>query len=369
MAARMGVVSVAIGALVLSTQACEAAGHGGRSGGYASARPMYHAGRSSFAMRPAMGYRSFRGTGAWSRWSRPSRPYGLSANREDYALRFSRAFSGRPPVAASTGAHGYTGTGPVPYASVPDERGQHWARWRDRRLITDSSVVILGGYYYSGYCADSAGPDVYPAVYSDYGSGPQYIYDPDADALDQPDTPDYSSGYQPFTTRDSDSGPASTPEGDQGDVAPGSYQDAFVDIEHAWSTGQYSMLAGHLDDDDGKVAVLIEGRYAYSVSTPDFGKITRDALSGLKTVSFKFTTVRTAVDGDVTAFGTHIYRAEADSTAPAAPDGGAPVAANPNSNESTPDLRTMYVSYTLHNRNDHWYITEVDTSSQPLTHS
>jgi hypothetical protein len=171
------------------------------------------------------------------------------------------------------------------------------------------------------------------------------------------------------------------------------------------------LIRKHLRDADTKISVLIKKQYSYSIASDDFADITRDAINRLDTISFKFTRLRKADDGDVTAYGVHVYRAtKGDETADAGAtsdktepfDADAPVDAGSDTaaaaasaatdgdtavDSGTPpdasvasdtahsdtgasagskDIKTIYVSYTLRKRDDQWYIVLVDSSPNKL---
>ena len=87
----------------------------------------------------------------------------------------------------------------------------------------------------------------------------------------------------------------------------GSYQAAFGDIALAWKDGSVAPLRKHIRDNDTKIGVSLKGKYSYSIASSDYVQITRDALDRLQTNSFEFTRIRKAKNGDVTAYGKHVY--------------------------------------------------------------
>jgi hypothetical protein len=90
----------------------------------------------------------------------------------------------------------------------------------------------------------------------------------------------------------------------------------------------------------------------------------------LNTVSFKFTALQKAKNGDITAYGTHIYRPENSG------GDGEIVAFDPDSSPSDGDTdgedtgngtnKTVYVSYTLRHGDTGWYITSINSATHPL---
>lgn len=132
----------------------------------------------------------------------------------------------------------------------------------------------------------------------------------------------------------------------------GSPQAAFADIERAWTRRDPAPLRRHVRDGDANVSVAQDGKYAYSLTSRDFLRLTRAALGRLDTVSFRFTRLRRAASGDVTAFGRHLYRVNR-----AAPRTHAPAGIV---------RKTVYVSYTLRRRGARWFIVGVGSSLTPL---
>ena len=153
-----------------------------------------------------------------------------------------------------------------------------------------------------------------------------------------------------------------------------SYQAAFADIERAWTDGNLDLIKNHLRSSDTKVSVFLSSKYKYSLDSTDFGQITRDAFDRLDTVSFQFTRLRKAKNGDVTAFGKHVYRVASSSNKAdgAASDNTVPFDSATPGADGTADApsagveKTVYVSYTLRHGADGWYITAVNSSTDPL---
>jgi hypothetical protein len=248
-------------------------------------------------------------------------------------------------------------------------------------------------------------------VYSNYSGLPEYISDPGSIVMSQPYDPEYATTSQPYYSDPSQAAqptmvtynqnnyntnnyylqtPAAQPDAPSASDTPkhtsfeaGSYQAAFTDIEKAWVDGNIDLIQSHLRDSDTKVSVNLKGKYAYSISSDDFAKITRDAFSDLNTVSFEFTRLRKAKNGDVTAYGTHTYLAvtqasEPTSSAPSAStktsstDDTATVPFDqPDSSSSASTAgsvvsKKVYVSFTLRQSDSQWYIVSVDSSTSPL---
>lgn len=111
---------------------------------------------------------------------------------------------------------------------------------------------------------------------------------------------------------------------------------ALADIRSAWMSGRLDLLDRHVSD-SRDIAILLDGRYDYSVSPDDYVEMTEDALGEMDTVSFVWDKVRTRGDGDVTAFATHTYRTRGST-------------------------HRVHVSYTLDRAGSYYFITEVGSS-------
>jgi hypothetical protein len=243
-----------------------------------------------------------------------------------------------------------------------------------------------------------------------YGGFPSYIYQPGPGitVLGDPNYPRYDTSYMPFTTPvyqvtyNQYNYYTSSPEAaeaiqDGGNHAKralksayseDTYQAAFADIEQAWSTNNIGLIRKHLRDKDTKISVLLNRKYSYSISSDDFAQITRDAMKKLDTVSFKFTRLRKAANGDVTAYGIHVYQpaavAENDnaddtvafdthatsSSDSSSDDNEGTSGSTENSADAQPGAhKVMYVSYTLRKGDDGWVIVLVDSSKNKLVPS
>jgi len=258
-------------------------------------------------------------------------------------------------------------------------------------VYTDGPT-LLGGYYYGNYCASQYGNNCYPSAFSYYSGFPGYIYNPSVIVLSQPYAPDYTTPYMPFYAPtyqvsynennyyvSNDDAVDSIQEGGDSakraikDAFPStSYQAAFADIERAWNEGNIELIRKHLRDSDTKVAVSLKSKYRYSIASSDLEQITKDAFDRLSTDTFKFSRLRKAKNGDVTAFAKHTYHGQDDaSSQTASADGTVPfdTSAPPDakSDSSEDSAKTVYVSYTLRKRDDMWYIIGVDSSTSPLT--
>jgi len=275
--------------------------------------------------------------------------------------------------------------------NVRDDRGFHDPGHdgdRDQRHFFPPSSVFISGFFYGNYCASPVYACTYPSVYSNYYGLPEYISTPGVIVLSDPYCPDYVTPYQSFdpgatvynTTNNyyleeaNPNNATDTPQ-DSGDssqhpsFAPGTYQAAFVDIENSWMDGNLDLLTGHLRDTASKVDVSLDGKYAYTLSSDDFAQITHDAFANINTVSFKFSRLRKASNGDVTAYGKHVYVPDAvgseDSNSSTVPFDQPDNSPSAQTGEAS-DQKTVYVSFTLHNQDDQWYIIAVDSSTSPL---
>jgi len=278
-------------------------------------------------------------------------------------------------------------------------------------IVDGGTPTLIGGYYYPNYCEDPNGPNVYPSIYSIYGGFPGYIYSPNpgVTVVSDPYYPNYATGYSPFSTPtyqvtyNQNNYYTATPQaaeaiqdgGNQAEraiksaYAEDTYQAAFADIEQAWISGNLGLIRKHLRDADTKISVLINRKYAYSISSDDFSQITRDAMQKLDTVSFKFTRLRKAKNGDITAYGIHTYVPGTQSddkaddtvafdtksdTGDSSQDSSTTTTSNGDAPSKPADVvsgehKTMFVSYTLRKDDDGWIIVLVDSSTKKLVPS
>ena len=312
---------------------------------------------------------------------------------EPYYPPGGRAYGGvnLPPVGPGNGffrnpippvgpANGYF-TNPIP----PVGPGNGF--FRGKAPVTGGGPALLGGYYYGNYCNVYA-PNSYPSLYSGYSGFPQYVYstnivvaDPQPVDYDTPSLPFYTPVYQ--TTYNQTNYYVATPErvaqlqagGEQAKAAlehaypADSFQAAFADIAHAWTDNNLDLLRSHLRNADTRISVFLDGKYSYSIASGDFSQITRDALDRLHTVSFTFTHLRKAKNGDVTAYGTHVYRG-GSAAADGVDTGVVPfdqAGSDPSADGSAlePD-KTVYVSYTLRRYGNEWDVVATDSASHDL---
>lgn len=116
--------------------------------------------------------------------------------------------------------------------------------------------------------------------------------------------------------------------------------DTLADIRSAWVSGRFDLIEQHVRP-ESTLAVLLDGKYDYGISSADYLAMTHDAISDLDTVSFVWDSVREKRDGTVTAFGQHSYR-------------------------SAGQARNVFVSYTFKRVGHDYYLTEVGSSLDPL---
>lgn len=308
------------------------------------------------------------------------------APRREQSREFSSPSNFNAPVFSGTsGSPSVRVTTPIGQRSVPQNY------YRNDYLYNAPVTVIggpslLGGYYYGNYCDTYSSQYCYPSVFSVYVGFPRYIVSPSVIVIGEPYYPAYYTSYQPFYTpsyqvtynqtnyyvaseeraRDIEKGGEQAQQALKKAYPADSYQAAFADIERAWTEGRITPLRKHLRENDVKLSVYFKGKYTYSIASADFAQITRDAFDRLNTVSFRFTRLRRAKNGDLTAYGKHVYRtaddagARTDETVPFSTDGSK---LYDNSDDPAPGQeKTVYVSYTLRRHDGQWYIIGVNSS-------
>jgi hypothetical protein len=255
-------------------------------------------------------------------------------------------------------------------------------------IVISGGTTYLGGYYYGFYTNTGMGDNIYPSVYAMYSGFPQYICPPNIQII-QPVVPQYYTAPAAFRAppqpvvyketvyyvdspkraADIEAGGVRAKKAINTAFPADSYQAAFSDIERAWNESDLPLLKKHMRDDDSKISVYLDKKYAYTVSSLDFTQITRDAIDRLNTVSFKFDKLRKAKNGVVTAYGRHIYRTSGESdeapvgeTVPFDTTGGEEVGGD----DEGGVRKTVYVSYTLRRRGSQWYVISVGTSDKEL---
>lgn len=300
-------------------------------------------------------------------------------------------YSGNGPVVTLPNEPSYPPSGVLPGRAFTPPVGPANGYFSGQAPITGGGPALLGGYYYGGYCNNGGGRHEYPSVYSNYGGFPQYIYSPNVVVVSNDDQPDYSTPSLPFatpvyqTTYNQNNYYVATPErvdelqagGAQAKAAlehaypASSFQAAFADIAHAWTDGDIDLVRKHLRNNETRVSVFLDGKYSYSIASSDFSQITRDALDKLHTESFNFTRIRKAKNGDVTAFGSHVYRAS-DASGGADSTGTVPFDQAGDGSTDADNLgtaKTIYVSYTLRRYGTEWDIVATDSASHDLAAS
>ncbi len=113
---------------------------------------------------------------------------------------------------------------------------------------------------------------------------------------------------------------------------------ALADIRSAWISGRMDLLDRHVSD-SRDIAILLDGRYDYSVTPYDYVEMTEDALGEMDTISFVWEKVQTRSNGEITAFAAHTYRVRGVT-------------------------RKTYVSYTLRRFGSDYYIVEVGSGQR-----
>jgi len=116
---------------------------------------------------------------------------------------------------------------------------------------------------------------------------------------------------------------------------------ALSDIRKSWTDNRADLIDNHVNDDQS-IAVLLDGKYDYSVEARDYVQMTSDAIDQTKTISFTWESVKQRTDGEYTAFGKHVYH------------------------DSYDKEQTVYVSYTLRKIGSHYIIVEVGSSKRTL---
>lgn len=327
-------------------------------------------------------------------WQRPTMPVNQTRSTNQGSLYSSfpdRNIGNAPVFGSRQGQQSVRVTTPVGPRQLPyDNGGGYYPVYGDygNTYSVIGGPAMLGGYYYSNYTSTYSAQNCYPSVYSIYSGFPEYIYSPaSVIVVASPYLPVYVTGYVPFYTPSypvvyneniyyvgSQERAEQIVRGDdqtrraalQNAYPDGSFQAAFGDIERAWLDGNLALLRKHLRGDDVKLSVFFKSKYSYSIASSDFLQITRDAFDRLSTVSFKFDRLRKAKNGDVTAYGTHVYRSasgtsDTDSeTTPFSTDGSAPTSDYRVDAPGTE--KTITVSYTLHRQGDQWNIIAIDTT-------
>lgn len=115
----------------------------------------------------------------------------------------------------------------------------------------------------------------------------------------------------------------------------------LADIRSAWLDGRSDLIKRHIDS-SREIAVLLDGKYDYSIASGDYLDMTTDAIDQMKTVAFTWQSARKRTDGSYTAIAKHTY-VDQNGTA-----------------------QTVYVSYTIDGYRGDYDIVEVGSSTSPL---
>jgi hypothetical protein len=192
------------------------------------------------------------------------------------------------------------------YPSRPNYRPAHYTHWIfDIRNTPNCRRSV---YFYFGYLPYVSAARIYvePYVYVEYRSAPII----------------FSGGYylhRQHTTQ---------------------LDDTLADIRSAWLDGRVDLIKRHIGS-SGRIAVLLDGKYDYSVDSGDYADMTNDAIDQMDTVGFVWESVRQRTNGDYTAFAKHTYV------------------------DDSSQQKLVYVRYTL----DRYYnIVEVGSSESPVNH-
>ena len=352
----------------------------GRGGGY------YHNGNEGSGYGNRYGGNGYSGTGpVVTLREAPIYPAnGYNYNNYNNYYPTGVGTSGRQPYLPPVGpGNGYF-THPIPPVGPAN------GFFSGQAPITGGDPPRLGGYYYGNYCAVGIPQYTYPSLYSVYQGFPQYVVGTNVIEIGTPYSPVYATPYLPFYTpvyqtnynqnnyyvategrvEDLQAGGERAKEALQHAYPANSFQAAFADIAQAWTDGNINLLRRHLRDTDTRISVSLNGKYSYSIASGDFSQITRDALDRLNTVSFDFTRLRKAKNGDVTAYGTHVYRAvesgSAGGDAGTVPFDQGGSLDDQSSAQALGVEKTVYISYTLRRYGDEWDIVATDSADHEL---
>ncbi|MCE5322508.1 hypothetical protein LLG46_04230 [bacterium] len=192
------------------------------------------------------------------------------------------------------------------YPSKPNYRPAHYTHWVFDIRSTPSCRKSV--YFYFGYLPYVSTARVYvdPYIYVEYRSAPVII----------------SNGYYLYRQHTTQ------------------LDDALADIRSAWLDGRVDLIKRHISS-SMRIAVLLDGKYDYSVDSDDYADMTNDAIDQMNTVGFVWESVRQRTDGNYTASAKHTYI------------------------DDSGQQKSVYVSYTL----DRYYdIVEVGSSETSLNY-
>lgn len=235
---------------------------------------------------------------------------------------------------------------PIPSYSQPAEtRGKHdinYSRYPGRTVKHIPPTYRNGYYYYSSrpnYQGCRYGHWVFDdlgiaysrkSVYFNYG------YFPFVSAMRVHTIPYVSASY---FTRPVTVGQNTYYLNDKTDAALDS---ALTDIRSAWMDGRFDLLQNRVSSSQ-MIAVLLDGRYEYSLRADDYVQMSYDAIDLIQTSAFVWERVKQRTDGSYTAFGKHSYYSDSRMK------------------------QTTYVSYTFRKIGGKYVITEVGSSRSPMS--
>lgn len=112
---------------------------------------------------------------------------------------------------------------------------------------------------------------------------------------------------------------------------------ALNDIQRAWRTRDIELLTRYIEP-KGKIAVMLRGKYQYSLEPGDYIDMTRDVFRTTTTDKFELGKPSRQENGIYTVSGRHVYR------------------------DKNEGARTVFISYALEKKGDQFYITQVGTA-------
>ena len=115
------------------------------------------------------------------------------------------------------------------------------------------------------------------------------------------------------------------------------FDQTLADIRNSWIKDRPDLFEKYVKTDQ-VIAVMLDGKYNYSVGADDYIQMTSDAVDQIGTISFTWDRVRQRTNGDYTAYGKHVY------------------------NDSDGNAKTVYVTYTLRMIEGDYKIVEVGSS-------
>lgn len=122
---------------------------------------------------------------------------------------------------------------------------------------------------------------------------------------------------------------------------PDSKELLIGDLRRAWIYRDITLIERYVRP-NSYIAVYLDGRYAYSISSQDYIDLTRDALRAIKTDRIAFDRVFKRGEDQLVLYGIHEYLDEAGQS------------------------KRIYIMYTLERDGSRWYLIEVGSSTNPL---